>query len=87
MKLSLALLLSSLVLLNSCASKNLVMRPNESTTGALIVEDRGNPGQLYIVVKSKLALDDTLTRLQCNIRPCMIGRVGEVYLVDQPSVD
>ena len=63
------------------------MRPNDSTTGALIVEDRNNPGLLYIVVKSKLALDETLTRLQCNKRPCVIGRVGEVYVVDQPKVD
>src|SRR5688572_28106181 len=81
-------ILTALIILTSaCTSQRLVMRQNDAAPGAIVIENRDNPGQLYIMVKSKIALDDTLTQLHCNKRPCIIGRLGEVYVVDQPSVD
>jgi hypothetical protein len=75
------------ITLCSCAPARFAFRPNDATEGAIVAESKDEPGHLYIIVKSQHALNDTLARLNCGTRPCIIGRLGEVYVVERPEVD
>ena len=74
-------------LCSGCAANRYVLRTNDATEGSLVIENKDEPGQLYIIVKSKHALESTLNRLKCSKRPCMIGRLGEVFIIERPEVE
>jgi hypothetical protein len=81
-----AIYLILLLTISGCAPKRFTLRP-ESTSGSFVAESETEPNTFYIVVKSKHALDETLARLKCETQPCMIGRLGEIYVVERPEVD
>ena len=76
-----------LLFCSACAANHYALRPNDSTDEALVIENTDHPERLVIIVEGPQSLKDTLDRLKCRKRPCMIGRVGEVYIVERPEVD
>jgi hypothetical protein len=70
---------------SACVAKQFAIRSNDSNAESVVFESKEQPGQVYVIVKGKQSLKDTLERLKCRARPCVVGRLGEIYVVDQPE--
>ena len=84
--LKLTVLIIAVTSYSACAVNRYAMRPNDSSVDSIVMENTKKPTELYVIVKGDRALQDTLDRLHCRKQPCMIGRIGEVYVVERPNV-
>jgi hypothetical protein len=84
--LRLTVLMIALTYYSACAANHYAMRKNDSSADSIVIENTKKPTELYVIVKGQRSLNDALERLHCRKQPCMIGRIGEVYIVERPNV-
>jgi hypothetical protein len=80
----LVLLLVASVFLNSCAMR--IQKPPEMVVSEhWAIVDSGTPGEKYVVIRDSRDLEKTLAYLGCKKHPCAIGRLGDLYVVSEPT--
>jgi hypothetical protein len=47
--------------------------------------ERGQAWRKIIILKNSHDLEQMLIQLGCKKHPCVIGRLGEVYVISQPG--
>jgi hypothetical protein len=72
------------VFLNSCAMR-IQKPPDMVVSERWAIVDSGVPGEKYVVIRDSKELEKTLVYLGCKKHPCTIGRLGDLYVVSEPT--